>query len=105
MDRVPDAVMNQYLHAIGPFVGKHIRMMRMRSAKDPHNPCQGRIGTGPHIQGLNGHPDLVDTDHAINSRSTCASAWLLEDGQCRVMFNRGAVSSTRTVASAVGMRW
>ncbi len=65
------AVLDDHLHPIG-VVDEQVRMIRSRVAKHIHDPSQRFIGTGTHVERLNGEPGHIDTDHFIISRSESA---------------------------------
>jgi hypothetical protein len=80
-----DAVMHQYLHAVGASVGKEVSGMRMRCAKDLDYSGQGGVGAGAHVQGNRCQPYGVNPDHANHSRSHCAQEAPPCNGQLTTM--------------------
>lgn len=80
-----DPVVNQDLHAVGAPIGEQIGMVWVSGAEHLDHTCQGRIGTGAHVQWIDCQPDLVDTDHRSHSRSQAAH-WVASDtGQLTVI--------------------
>lgn len=58
-----DAVVHEYLHTIGAFVGKEISGVRVGRAEDCHHAGKCGIGARAHIQRRGGQPGGVDADH------------------------------------------
>jgi hypothetical protein len=51
---------------------KEVGMVRMRGAEDTDHACQCGFGAQAHVQRLHGHPDCVDADQPVTSRSQAA---------------------------------
>lgn len=64
-----ESVMHQYLHPVGPSVGKQIRVMRVGRAKHLDHPGKRRVSSRTHVHRFGGKPDSLDTDHLSHSLS------------------------------------
>ena len=72
-----DAVVHQHPHAIGPAVGKQVRVMRPCCPEHRNHPRQGGFCARAHVQRLHRQPQLIDANHRNSSRlqaASCAAA-------------------------------
>lgn len=99
--RQPDAkaVMHEYLHAIGPAVGKQIGVMGMCGTKHLHHSAEPRICSRTHVQWLHGQPGAVDADHLRTEADQSANALAADIGQVTAMVRLPLRTSTRIIGS------
>ena len=90
-----NAVMHQYLHAVGASVGKEVGGVRMSATEDLYDPGQGGVGACPHVQGSGGQPHRINPNHASHSRSQAAQALLSCSGHFTTMAVLARWTSTR----------
>lgn len=60
--------MHQHLHAVCPAVGKEVSAVRLSRTEHGNHPGQCSVSAGPHVHGLGGEPDGVDTNHWARPR-------------------------------------
>ena len=89
------AIMDQYLHPIGPLVGKLVSAVRSGRTKHPNHPRHCRIRAGAHTQRLGRQPDFINADHPSRSRNRTA--------HCRAC-SVGHSTTTAPPARSISMR-